>query len=516
MKNSLIITSVLTTAFILAGCDNGLDLEPAGQVSENVFWQRERDAVLAVNASYAELDERDMVIELDGVTDIAYRASSGPGTFHDVGAGTIDPTNSAIGRQWDRYYRGVRRTNDVITNIGRIEQGDPAVLARLEAEARFLRAYYYTQLSSLWGDVPLILEPLAITESVSRTDKQAVVDFIIEELDAIIDADALPLEYDADNVGRATHGAALALKARVALRNDRFAVARDAAKAVMDLGVYELYPNYGGLFQYEGQNSSEVIFDRQYTVGGDTYGAFSYSAASIGGGSTVEPIHNLFEKYEYQGPENPSNPYENIDPRWDFTVYYTGQPIGTALYNSWPSSTTPDRVGGSEFATDQGYNLKKWVDYDADSGNPSTGAINLILIRYADVLLMYAEAKIELNELDATVYDAINAVRERPTVEMPPIASGKSRDELRGIVRNERAIELAFEGLRLYDLNRWQMGEAKVGVVQGMYYQEAGSDVWKLWNNGFERRFRPERDYLWPIPQAEIEVNDAITQNPNY
>ena len=516
MKNNLIITSILIGSFTMLGCDDGLDLEPPGQVSETIFWQRERDAVLAVNAAYAELDGTQMVMELDGVTDIAYRASSGPGTFHDVGAGTIDPTNSAIGAQWDRYYRGVRRTNDVITNIGRIEQRDPAVLARLEAEARFLRAYYYTQLSSLWGDVPLILEPLAITENVGRTDKQAVVDFVIEELDAIINANALPLEYDADNVGRATHGAALALKARVALRNDRYAVARDAAKAVMDLGVYELYPDYGGLFQYEGQNSSEVIFDRQYTVGGDTYGAFSYSAASIGGNSVVEPIQDLFEKYEYKGPENPNNPYENIDPRWDFTVYYTGQPIGTAMYNSWPSSSTPDRVGGSEFATDQGYNLKKWVDYDTDSDNPSTGAINMILIRYADVLLMYAEAKIELNELDQSVYDAINAVRGRPTVEMPPIDAGKSQAELRDIVRNERAVELAFEGLRLYDMNRWQIGEEKAGLVQGMYYQEEGSDVWKLWNNGFERRFRPERDYLWPIPQAEIEVNDAITQNPNY
>ena len=508
--------SLLLGILLLSGCDDGLDLNPPGEVSETIFWQRERDALLAVNAAYAELDGQQMVMELDGVTDIAYRASSGPGTFHDVGAGTIDPTNSAIGAQWDRYYRGVRRTNDVITNIGRIEQGDPELLARLEAEARFLRAFYYTQLSSLWGDVPLILEPLEINANVGRTNKEEVVDFIIGELDAIINANALPLSYDENNTGRATHGAALALKARAALRNGRFAVARDAAQAVMDLGIYGLYPSYGGLFQYEGQNSEEVIFDRQYTVGGDIYGAFSYSAASIGGSSVVEPIQDLFEKYEYQGPVNPDNPYENIDPRWDFTVYYTGQPIGTSTYDSWPSSSTPDRVGGSEFATDHGYNLKKWIDYGSDSDNPSTGSINMILIRYADVLLMYAEAKIELNEIDPSVYDAINAVRDRPSVEMPPVTAGKSQAELREIVRNERAVELAFEGLRLYDMNRWQIGEEKVGLVQGMYYQEEDSDAWKLWNGGFERRFRPDRDYLWPIPQAEMEINDAITQNPNY
>lgn len=508
--------SLLLWVFVLLGCDDGLDMIPAGEVSDKIFWQQERDARLAVNAAYRELDGTQMVKELDGVTDIAYRASSGPGTFHDVGAGTIDPTNSAIGSQWDRYYRGVRKTNDVITNIDRIEQGDPEVLARLEAEARFLRAFYYTQLSSLWGDVPLILEPLDINDHVGRTDKEAVVDFIIEELDAIIDSKALPLSYDGSDVGRATHGAALTLKARVALRNDRFAVARDAAKAVMDLGVYELYPHYGELFQYAGQNSSEVIFDRQYTVGGDTYNAFGYSAASIGGSSVVEPIRHLFEKYEYKGPVNPDNPYENLDPRWDFTVYYTGQPIGNSIYNSWPESSTTDRVSANEWATDHGYNLKKGIDYDNDSGNPSNGSINIILMRYADVLLMYAESKIELNEIDQSVYDAINEVRGRPSVEMPPITAGKSQAELREIVRDERAVELAFEGLRLYDMNRWKIGEEKAGLVEGMFYKPEDGGEWKIWNSGFERRFRPERDYLWPIPQAEIEINDKITQNPNY
>ncbi len=514
MKKSNI--SILLCVFMLLGCDDGLDLTPTGEVSETIFWQQERDARLAVNAAYNELDGLLMVKELDAVTDIAYRASSGPGTLHDVGAGTIDPSNSAIGSQWDRYYRGVRKTNDVIANIDLIEQGDPEVLARLEAEARFLRAYYYTQLSSLWGSVPLILEPLEINEHVGLTDKEAVVNFVIDELDAIINANALPLNYDGGDVGRATHGAALALKARVALRNGRYELARDAAKAVMDLGVYELYPNYGGLFQYAGQNSAEVIFDRQYAVGGDTYEAFAYSAASIGGSSVVEPIMGLFEKYEYKGPVNPDNPYENIDPRWDFIVYYTGQPIGNSIYNSWPDSNTPDRVGGSEFATDHGYNLKKWVDYAADSDNPSTGSINMILIRYADVLLMYAEAKIELNEIDPSVYDAINAVRGRPSVEMPPITTGKSQAELREIVRNERAVELAFEGLRLFDMNRWKIGEQKAGLVEGTYYKDQDTGEWKIWDSGFVRRFNPDRDYLWPIPQAEIEINDEITQNPNY
>jgi hypothetical protein len=515
MKKNRISISVLAGFLSLMGCDDGMDLIPPGQVSQAIFWKQERDAVLAVNATYRELDGPLMVVELDAVTDIAYRASSGPGTLHDVGAGTIDPVNSAISSQWDRYYRGVRKANDVITNIGKVQTGDPAVLARLEAEARFLRAFYYTQLTSLWGDVPLILEPININDHQGRTDKNTIVDFIIDELNTIINSNALPATYTSD-IGRATHGAALALKARVALRNGRFEIARDAAQAVIDLGVYELYPNYGELFQAAGQNSKEIIFDRQYAVGGDTYNAFGYSAASIGGSSVVEPVRALFDKYEYKGAQNANNPFENKDPRWDFTAYYTGQPIGTTTYNSWPGSTTSDRVSANEWATDYGYNLKKWIDYDTYKANPSIGATNMILIRYADVLLMYAEAKIELNQIDQSVYDAINQVRQRPSVEMPPVTTGKTQDELRALVRNERAVELAFEGLRLFDLNRWKIGEVKAGIVEGMYYQEEGSNEWKVWTQGFERRFRADRDYLWPIPQAEIEINDKITQNPNY
>ena len=514
MKNINISIGILLCISLLPGCDDGLDLIPPGEVSQTIFWQKERDAELAVNAAYRELDGPTMVKELDAITDIGWHATQGPNGLYDVSVGTIAPENNTIESQWNRYFRGIRKANDVITNIHRIEGGDAALLARLEAEARFLRAFYYTQLFSLWGDVPIIQEPLEINDHRARDPKAAVVDFVISELDAIVNSKALPTSYSDSDVGRATHGAALALKARAALRDGRFGIARDAAQAIMDLGVYELYPNYGELFQYAGENCKEVIFDRQYTVGGDTYGAFAFSAASIGGSSVVEPIHHLFKKYGYKGPVNPNDPYENIDPRWDFTAYYTGQPIANSIYDSWPSSTTPDRVNSSEFSTDFGYNLKKWIDYEADAANPSAGAINMILIRYADVLLMYAEAKIELNELDPSVYDALNQVRQRPSVEMPPITAGKTQAELRDIVRNERAVELAFEGLRLYDMNRWHIGEEKAGLIEGMWYIDNGQ--WKLWNNGFERRFRADRDYLWPTPQAEIEINDKMTQNPNY
>ena len=515
MKKNITSISILLFIFVLLGCDKGLDLVPTGTVSEAIFWTKEKDALLATNAAYSNLDGFGL-LRIDGASDIGYHASSGAGSFYDVGAGTLDPTNWAIGDMWINYYQGIRKANDVITNIDRITSGNQVVLARLKAEARFLRAYYYTQLSDLWGGVPLILEPLGINDHISTTAKSAVVDFVLSELTDIINGNALPLSYEASDIGRATHGAAIALKARVAIHNGMFTVARDASKAVMDLGIYELYPDYGDLFKYAGQNCKEVILDRQYAVGGDVHTAFGYSAASLGGSSGVEPNRYLLKKYEYKGPVNPDDPYENLDPRWGFTVYYTGQLCGNAIYNSWPNSTTVDKIASSEWATDYGFNLKKWVDYPNDVANPDISSINMILIRYADVLLMYAESKIELNEIDQSVYDAINEVRQRPSVQMPPISSGKTQSELRSILRNERTIEFAFEGQRIHDVNRWKIGSDKAGVVEGMDYKDAVTDEWKVLDRGYLRAFRPDRDYLWPIPQAEIEINENISQNPNY
>lgn len=513
MKRNIVSIFILIVLLSLLSCESQLETIPTGTVSELIFWESENDAVLTVNAAYRELDGHGL-LTLDAVTDIAMHAPSGPQTFYDVAVGTLDPTNTNIRDYWRRYWIGVRKANDPINNIDRIESGDPYLLARLKAEARFLRAYYYTMLTSLWGDVPLVLEPLDITAQVSRTNKDEVVDFIIEELDAI--TNTLPVSYTGNDIGRATRGAALALKARVALYNGRFDIARDAAKAVMDLGVYELYPNYEELFWYAGQNSSEVIFDRQYAVGFSTHNPFGRSASSIGGGSYIDPIRHLVQQYERIEPKDPENPYSGLDPRFGYTIFYPGaqMPNGN-IYNSLPDSPTPDKIGSSEWATQYGFNIRKYIDYASDGDNPDNSTLNFILIRYADVLLMYAEAKIELNEIDQSVYDAINEVRGRPTVEMPPIETGKTQAELREIVRRERTVEFPFEGIRLFDMNRWKIGEAKKGLVEGFEYKNENG-VWVVFTRGLTRRFRADRDYLWPIPQEEVEVNKNIGQNPNY
>jgi hypothetical protein len=519
MKNRIIYLVIAFCTTFLGACEKSLDLFPPGAISENIFWKQEKDAVLAVNAAYRDLEDISMVINLDGVSDLGYVRHSWT-DLYKLGMGIHDPLNAEISNVWVRYFRGIRKANDVINNADKIPKADPELIKRIIGEARFLRAYYYTNLTSLWGDVPLLRKPLDISEQIGKEDKSVVVDFIIAELDEIISTDALPLTYGSSDLGRATKGAALALKARVALRNGLWQQAAQAAKAVMDLGVYQLHPNYGELFKYAGENSSEIILSMQYAKGGITHNGIDWGPYSIGGSSVIEPVRKLFEKYEYNGAVDPDDPYKNIDPRWGFTSYYPGSVLRVengvpVLYNSYPyaSNASIDKVNSMDNTSSQGWNVKKYIDYDNDKGNPGQSAIDLILIRYADVLLMYAEAKIELNEIDQSVYDAINEVRARPTVNMPQIMDGMTQDQLRAQVRNERAVELAFEGLRLYDIYRWKTGGDKDGLVEGFTYKEEENGPDKIWNIGVTRHFNQERDYLWPIPQREIDLNQNIIQN---
>lgn len=515
MRKKILVSIIISTAFF-TGCDLGMDITPTSSVTEDIFWSRDSDVRQAVNAVYSEMDGRTM--GLDNRTDIAY-AQLIP----------LVPSDGTVTGTWNRYYRGIRKANDVINNAAQVEIGNLETVERYVAEARFLRAYYYTQLTSLWGDVPLILETIDINEYRGRTDRETVVDFIIEELDDIINSHLLEVSYGGNDVGRATHGAAQSLKARVALRNERWATARDAALAVIESGVYSLYPNYVGLFQYEGENSSEVIFDRQYAADGQSYDAFGHTASSLGGSATVEPHHGTYllfrldeREYDIGHFNDPLEPYENMDPRWYHSVYYTGSEISDGLiYNSHPESNSPDAARGTERATELGYNMKKYVDYENDRDNAIRGSINFIHIRYADILLMYAEAKVQLGEIDQSVYDAINEVRQRPTVELEPIGPATHPDQasLMDYLIDERGREFVFEGLRLFDIHRWGIGvETISGSRLGAHYENFETGEIFLWDIGRSQDFQ-HHHHLWPIPQSEINANDNISaadQNPGY
>jgi starch-binding outer membrane protein, SusD/RagB family len=289
---------------------------------------------------------------------------------------------------------------------------------------------------------------------------------------------------------------------------------------VMALNQYMLEADYHDLTRYAGDESEEIIFAdrRAQSIRGQN--AFSdYGPRSYQGGSTFTPLRSLVDAYQMEDGMSiedsplydPDDPYANRDPRLYSTLLYPGAPFDTVIFNSLPSSPTADQVRSDFNATATGYQFIKYVNPEDKSDQGNSG-VDFILMRYADVLLMYAEAKIEQNEIDQSVYDAINAVRTR--ADMPAITGPHSQDELRQILRHERRIELAFEGLRVFDIRRWGIAaDVMAGQHYGIDYVDEDGDPQTI---PADFRSFTARDMLWPIPQKELDLNPNISQNPGY
>lgn len=515
------LTVALGVALLAAGCDDDfLTTLPPDQVSGAVFWTQQKDAELAVVALYNQNQAFRLTVDSEAATDNAWAQKSFD-AWYPIGQGAVDPLNGAINAVWDEAYRGIRRANELLANIDKIQTINPASLRdRLKGEASFWRAYHYLHLVNLYGDVPLFTTPITIEEgeAASRTPRGQVIDQVIKDLDFA--ASVLPTTYAASDRGRVTKGAALAFKARAALYEGRWAVAEDAAKAVMDLNLYRLQPNYADLTHYAGDNSPELILTDMREKGVRGQGEFgSLAQGSLLGVSDITPLRELVDFYQMKDGlptsqstlDTPNAPYADRDPRMYATLVYPGATYCGVTYNSLPGSKTADEIRKDFNTTSTGFNFIKYVDC-ADRNDRGNSGIDYILMRYADVLLMYAEAKIEQNELDAAVTSAINAVRTRAG--MPPIAAGLSQSALRDALRYERRAEFVLEGRRLFDIRRWKIAQQVMpGQKYGIDYVEGGVTKKYVADN---RLFNAGRDYLWPIPQRELGLMPNLTQNPGY
>jgi len=515
---------------VVAACDDSfLETRPPDEVSDAIFWTQQKDAELAVNALYQLYQAggtnrtNRIAYQLDALTDNAWAQKSFD-NWYSIGQGAATPLNGNFGDFWADSYRSIRRANEILAHIDEIETIDAGLKERLIAETRFHRAFHYMYLINLFGDVPLVLEPLddiAAASSVTRTPRAQIQEQIYADLDAA--AAVLPerSEYPPEQYGRATRGAALGYKARAALWANDWNTVVAAAQEVMASGEYILEPDYHNLTRYAGDESREIIFADRRAQTIRPQGAFAdYGPRSFQGGSTFTPLRSLVDDYHMidglpidESPLfDPDNPYENRDPRMYSTLLYPGALFDGVVYNSLPSSTTPDQVRSDFNATATGYQFIKYVNPE-DKNDRGNSGVDFILMRYADVLLMYAEAKIELNQIDQTVYDAINAVRSR--ADMPEITPPHTQDELREIVRHERRIELAFEGLRLFDIRRWGIAQqVMAGQHYGIDYIDENGNLQTI--PADFRSFDPARDMLWPIPQKEVDLNSNISQNPGY
>ena len=510
----------------LWGCQKDfLNRVPLDQLSDASFWTNEKDALYGVNSCYKDFDESYNTLYADCASDNAF--SQFPWDGWQVQAnGKMQPTNTGYSYF---TYTTIRRCNWVLENINSVPKMNEDLKKRFIGEVRFIRAYRYFLMVTHYGDVPLVTRVLELSEANQpRTPKDQVVNFIINELDTI--ADYLPESYSSEDVGRITKGAALSLKARMLLFYGKWKDAAAAAKEVMDLNVYSLFPDYEGLFLLENINNSEVILDVQYII--DYYSNWVVGVMpppSQGGWSSLTPLQSLVDSYECidgktidESPNyNLEKPWTNRDPRLSATVLLPGAPLGGIRYD--PLGEESIDYWQKNNASKTAYSPKKyWYPLDQYNDMWNTG-MNNILIRYAEVILTYAEAKIEDNSIDNTVYDAIDQVRLRAGMPAVDRTKYNTQESLRELVRRERRVELAMEGLRWYDIIRWNLAEevlnGKVyGSREGSVDPITGEVTFSTADHIFveNRFFDPAKNYLWPIPQSEIDINPNSIQNPGY
>lgn len=532
-----------------------LERFPLDSPSTATFLSNEAELELAVTGCYQPLayngeDLVPFILTLEYVSDNGWERN--PNELQVIGKGIATPDNAYAKAVWDRFYVGVSRCNFILSNSDRLKGSvSEDKLNRLLGEVRYLRGYYYFFLNEVYGGVPLLTKTaVSVAESqMPRNTKEEVANFIISEMEAIVPA----LPVIASALGRVTKGAALALESRTALCNKKWDIAAKAAGDLMNLGAYQVHNNFEEVFTYNGQNLSEIIFSIQYLKGISTHAIPRRFYSRISGGfSSKIPSQVVVDSYECtdgltidKSPLfNPAKPFENRDPRLNYTIVLPQTRFINYMFETHPDSLQtwdyngpePKRVANTDathaLATFSGYLWRKYASPE-DIALPDQGDLNLIVFRYPEILLNYAEAKVELNQIDQSVYDAINLIRQRPGVNMPPIEANKTQTELRYIVRRERRSELAGEGLRWFDIRRWGIAEEVMnGPLLGRIRDRFLSNAPIVDENGLPhyenvtnsdlmrvietRIFNKDRDYVWPIPRGETQINQELEQNPNY
>jgi len=459
--------------------------------------------------------------------------------------GQLAPNNLGdAGTIWARSYRGIRECNYALSVIN----GLPLSAGhknKLIGELEFIRAFRYQDLIRNYGGIVLMGDKVTeLTDNLqdpSLFNRASITESITYASSQLDDAASrLPVDNSSSwALGRATKGAALALKSRLLLyaasplyNAGTWQAAAAAAKAVMDLGKYSLFQGgYGQLFLTP--NSNEIIFERLFypVTAAHLPIELDNGPNSYGGYGGNVPLQNMVDAYPMSNGKSitdpasgydSQNPYVNRDPRFYATILYNGAPYRDNVVQVFlPGGKDSNQGPNPQNASKTGYYLRKFAnDAYSITNSSEAGAQPWIYFRYAEILLNYAEAQNEAVGPDASVYQAINAIRQRSSVNMPAL-SGLSQDDMRTAIRNERRIELAFEEHRFYDVRRWKIAEQTenvpaYGIAVGINAANPSgySYAQKVALTG--RAFQPQHYWL-PIPLTEIQAsNGQLKQNPFY
>ena len=431
------------------------------------------------------------------------------------------------------YVEALAQSRDTITTSGRYSyEQDVLNMSRLREEAVVLRAYYYFELIKRYGGVPVI-KSTADKDYSERATYDSVVKMIVDDIDSVMDklVDSWVEETLSNYDGRLTKGAARAIKSRVLLyaasplnnpSNDteKWMAAAKAAYDVINMGRYSLTGSYQDLIYSAATNTNPEVIWAKRNSASNTIEKANYPIGTQGGSTGVCPSLNLVKAYEHKGATNPSNWFENLDPRCAATIvknldYWNGREM--QIYAGGTDS--PSNPNSSP----TGFYLKKFLNPDLNLVNDATEIHSWILFRYAEILLNYAEAMNEIYGPDGkgsfglSAREAVNMIRSREGVEMPPVAA-TDKDSMRDAIKRERRVELAFEEHRFWDLLRWKDAETALNTtILGVDNIPDGSSyVWRE-KTVSTRKFDASKMYLYPIPQTEIvRTGNQITQNPNW
>lgn len=565
----IFLSTISAVMLLTTGC-RSLDMSPLSQGSSENWFSSPDEFVMALNDLYRPAIwfwEGNRLFHTDRWTDDWNQRDYG----YEWVIGTLNSETSYVETTWLNTYKGITRTNTILSNVREMRENGgigASMLDLYEGEACFFRACFYSYLIFLYGDAPFYTEYISLDDAygLDRTDKRVILSQIYKDFDNA--AALLPEGYS--DLQRVTKGAAYAFKARTATWMLDYETAAEAAKDCMDLDVYSLHEDFGEMFLSKTRSSPEFILTlpRSKDLMDNAETVKSMIPRNVGGNATAQPSWELLCAFldtkgnpiDKSDLYDPANPFKNRDPRLAQTMVEFGTEHLGYIYDPGAKSVLNTSTGlmadpnldsqlGSEHAAWNGMCLKKhvdeeWLDQDTD---PS-----IKLMRYADVLLMYAEAKIELNQIDQSVRDAINLVRARAykvnvteTTGYPAVTE-TDQAKLRKILRMERRMELAWENRRWFDLIRWRLCETALTrplyslpkttglqtlIDKGCYffpkdaqYQPAIDDnglvdLEPIYSSGYYRvslqRLFEKRQYLLPIPSEDV-MTAGLEQNDGY
>ncbi len=548
MQRKYLLYIVAGMCTVQTACKRTLESEPQDRLTEElVFDQIDKNAdnaksfLLGNYALLPSISNRIGNTYLDATTDDGI-ASTDNDRSGDYRLGRISPLN-VLDNSWDNCYKGIRQANVFLSKIDGVPTTDE-LKKQWKAEARFLRAFFYFELMKRWGGVPLVGDKVfGFQENInlSRNTLEETKNYIIAELDAIKDQLHPNIMSDGE-VGRANKGAALALKSRVLLYwaspqyntagdAQRWTVAANAAKEVMDLGVYSLAPAYIDMFL--AGKSTEMIFAKMQAPSQTVEqqnGPVGYLNAAAGKGYT-SPSQNLVDAFPMDNGlaitdplsgYDPAKPYDKRDPRLDATILYNGKKWLNRPVETFEGGK--DKPGGIVVQTKTGYYMRKFMGKFESTAAYANTTRHMIHFRYAETLLNYAEALNEAGGPVKAVYDNLVLIRKRAGIKagannLYGIPAGiTDKNVMRKIIQNERRIEMAFEEQRFWDIRRWKIAEDVMNKpVEGMKIEKQTDGTYTYTRfTAATSTFDASRMYWYPIPYAEIETNPNMRQNTGW